>query len=489
VKKVVRTFLIVLGGLVGIVGIGILAANLYIQSKPTQSKIERKLSETLHMPLEIQRTSLTPWGGLSITGITVPQSQPDNPNNFLEAQECSIHFQLLPLFQRKLVIDRVLIDAPKVAWVQNANGRWVFPEAAPAAASEPAPVPPTPGETPSPEPQPSPAPEASASPAPELPVESVKPFEVIMSRLKIRNGSFDFLDAKGRRVAMFTNVNVKVPSATPDLFNGTATCEKISFRDRMFAGELKTHFSYSRERLALSGLKVGIAEGSVTGDAVIKTSEPKSPFSADVKFEKVDINRLISEAGGPWNQAGGALSGYLDIYGQTGNAASINGSGQLVLSNGQLNQYEIFQMLGKILQIEELLQLNLEQASASWRIENGVILVDQLILKSANLRLTAHGTVQPDGRLDLDANLAINKKISRQLPDFIEENFIPVENSDLRSLDFKIYGTASRPRTDLESRVLGKDIEKKIGKKAVDFLNNFIGGKKQKKKITFCRKR
>ncbi|MEI8341885.1 MAG: AsmA family protein, partial [Verrucomicrobiota bacterium] len=166
-KKVVRTFLIVMGLIVGIAGIGLLAANLYIQSKPTQLKIERKLSETLRMPLEIRRTSLTPWGGLSITGITVPQAQPESGGHFVEAQECSIHFQLLPLFQRKLVIDGILLDEPKVVWTQNASGRWVFPETASLPAPEPSPVaeqPAVPMETPSA----SPAPESSpAVPSPE----------------------------------------------------------------------------------------------------------------------------------------------------------------------------------------------------------------------------------------------------------------------------------------------------------------------------------
>ena len=496
-KKVVRTVLISLVAILGIAGIGILSANLYIQSKPTQEKIERKLSETLRLPLEIQRTTLTPWGGLSITGITVPQS-PAEGGNFLDAQECSIHFRFFPLFRRKLVIDQILLDEPKVVWVQNASGRWAYPGIASARQPEPTPVPaqpPAPVETPSESPAPEipqatpagpPAPETPAvatPPAPPVispPVETVRPFEIVLSRLKIENGSFDFSDAAGRRVALFTDVDVEVPAAKPDFVEGTANCEKISFRDSAFVEELKTHFSYSKQRLALSDLKARLADGSVNGTLEVKTSVPKSPFTADVKFEKVDLNRLIAEAGGPWNQASGSLSGFLDIYGQAGDVNSITGSGRLEMTNGQVNQFQVLQMLGKVLQIEELSQLNLQRASASWRIENGVIRVDQLVLQSANLRLTAEGTVQLDGRLDLAANLAINRKISRQLPDFIEANFKPVENSDLRALDFKIFGTTSKPRTDLGTRVLGADIEKKVEKRAVDILHNLFGGRKRK---------
>jgi type II secretion system protein N len=496
VKKVVRTVLISLVAILGIAGIGILSANLYIQSKPTQQKIERKLSGTLRLPLEIQRTSLTPWGGLSITGITVPQS-PAVGGNFLDAQECSIHFQFFPLFRRKLVIDQILLDEPKVVWVQNASGRWAYPwTATTAPLPEPAPgpvQPPAPVETPSESPAPEPPPVApSVSPVPEppavsppppvirLPVEAGRPFEIVLSRLKIENGSFDFSDAAGRRVALFTDVDVEVPTAKPDFVEGTANCEKISFRDCAFVEELKTHFSYSKERLALSDLKARLADGTVNGTLEVKTSVPKSPFTADVKFEKVDLNRLIAEAGGPWNQADGSLSGFLDIYGQAGDVNSITGSGRLEMTNGQVNQFQVLQMLGKVLQIEELSQLDLQRASASWRIENGVIRVDQLVLQSANLRLTAQGTVQLNGQLDLNANLAINRKISRQLPDFIEANFKPVENSDLRALDFKIFGTTSKPRTDLGTRVLGADIEKKVEKRAVDILHNLFGGRKRK---------
>ena len=467
VKKVIRGVLIVFGGLVGIAGIAILTANLYIQSKPTQLKIERKLSETLRLPLEIQRTSLTPWGGLIITGMTVPQSQTEKLPHFLEAKECIVHFQWGPLFWRKLVIDQILINDPKVSWIQNTTGRWVFPETE--SESTGAQIPQEPSAT-------------TVNPAVPEPQTSVpvKPFEMVLSRMRIKNGSFDFSNQKGRRIALFTAVNVEIPTAQINLIEGITTCEKISFHDRLFANDFKTHFSYSPERLALSELNAQMANGQVNGALTIKTSESKSPFSADVKFEKIDLNELLTEAGGAWNQAAGELSGFLDIYGQVDDLNSMVGSGQLVLTNGQFHQFELLKMLGTVLQIEELSQLNFKQATASWRIENGSVRVDQLVLQSTNLRLSAQGLVQLDGRLDLSANLTINQKISRQLPDFIESNFQPIQNSDLRGLDFKIFGTTNHPRTDLGTRILGPDIEKKVEKRAVDILHNIFGGKKRK---------
>src|SRR5438105_2831009 len=53
--------------------VSLLGANLYVQSQATQERIQQELSQRLKMPLQIQRISVTPWGGLKLSGITIPQ--------------------------------------------------------------------------------------------------------------------------------------------------------------------------------------------------------------------------------------------------------------------------------------------------------------------------------------------------------------------------------------------------------------------------------
>ena len=55
--------------------VSLLGANLYVQSQATQERIQQELSQRLKMPLQIQRISVTPWGGLKLSGITIPQKQ------------------------------------------------------------------------------------------------------------------------------------------------------------------------------------------------------------------------------------------------------------------------------------------------------------------------------------------------------------------------------------------------------------------------------
>jgi hypothetical protein len=84
--------------------------------------------------------------------------------------------------------------------------------------------------------------------------------------------------------------------------------------------------------------------------------------------------------------------------------------------------------------------------------------------------------VEFDGDLNLEARLAINRKISVQLPGFILSNFKPLENSDLFCVDFSIHGTLSKPRTNLVERVLGREIKQK----AVDIFRSFFGSGKKR---------
>src|SRR5207302_2057094 len=51
--------------------VSLLGANLYVQSQATQERIQQELSQRLKMPLQIQRISVTPWGGLKLSGITI----------------------------------------------------------------------------------------------------------------------------------------------------------------------------------------------------------------------------------------------------------------------------------------------------------------------------------------------------------------------------------------------------------------------------------
>src|SRR5436305_4984151 len=117
-----------LGALIGLGAVVLLGVNLYVQSQGAQGKIQQELSRSLGVPLKIRSMSVTPWGGLELSGITIPQTVSAGPKHFLEARTFRLRVRFLSLFSRRLVIKEVSLVAPRVVWPQDAEGKWKLPK-------------------------------------------------------------------------------------------------------------------------------------------------------------------------------------------------------------------------------------------------------------------------------------------------------------------------------------------------------------------------
>ena len=71
--------------------------------------------------------SVTPWGGLELSGITIAQTSSVGPRHFLEAKTFRLRVRFLSLFSRRLVIKEVSLINPNVVWPQDAEGKWRLP--------------------------------------------------------------------------------------------------------------------------------------------------------------------------------------------------------------------------------------------------------------------------------------------------------------------------------------------------------------------------
>src|SRR3954467_10447434 len=134
---------------------------MYVQSRGTQARIQQELSQRLGTTLRIRRISVTPWAGLKLTGITIPQSQPGIPSDFLTAKTFRLRIRFGSLFAQHLVIKEISLINPEVVWAQNAEGKWRLPVAPVPTVPEPAPTLPEPVP-----PASSPAPESKSEMAP-----------------------------------------------------------------------------------------------------------------------------------------------------------------------------------------------------------------------------------------------------------------------------------------------------------------------------------
>lgn len=480
VKKLGRILLWLLGGVLGLACLILLGVNLYVQSQGTHHRIQQELSQRLGTPLTLHRISVTPWSGLKLNGIVIPQEPGKLGGDFLQAQTFQLRVQFWSLFSDRLVIRQVSLVKPEVVWAQNSAGKWRLPELPPEKRA-PEPAPPLGAPPPTAVPRVSAAPVLALSPnetkTPMPVVEPPRNFTPEVRRVTLRDGDFTFLDSAGRIVAKFSGLDFTSSFRTATALKGSTQIEKISLRDRFFIEHLDSPLHYDPALLAFSNISADSAGGHLSGNFQMQLQQADSPFQASVKFRDLQAAKLMANAGGPPNMLEGRVEGSLDARGSTADSNSIHGHGEIFLRDGKLQQYSLLVALGQILQIDELMQLQLEQAEVHFHISPGIVTIDQLLLRSPNIRLSAAGTIHFDGKLQLNSQLALNDKIRRQLFEPIRVNFVPVtQPPGYAAIDFHISGTLERPKTDLMDKVVGHDLRDLGG-----VISSLFGHAKKKK--------
>jgi len=496
VKKLHRITLIVLGAMIALGAVFLIGVNLYVQSQGAQAKIQQELSRRLGTPLAIRSMSVTPWGGLELSGITIAQTSSVDPRHFLEAKTFRLRVRFLSLFSRRLVIKEVLLINPNVVWPQNAEGKWRLPSSqevkSPAvSAQQAASVSQSQGENEFVETKA--APVVTAAPATPLsasqvPVNSKPPraeprlaVAPEVRRVSVKDGNFSFLDHAGAPLASFSGVDFRTSIRSALALHGDTKVARISLRDRFFLEQLRSQLRYEPDVLELSKISARAASGEINGYFAMQPEAEDSPFTTSVKFRNVLADQIVENAGGPKGMVSGKLEGNFQASGKTADPNALIGSGEIILRDGRIQQYSLLVLLGQILQIEELQELHLEQAEAKYHLSPGLVTIDDVILRSPNIRLTASGTVAFDGKLKLDSQLAINDRIRGQLFKAIRANFQPTNEPGYSAIGFQVGGTVGRPSTNLMERLVGRDLS--------SMINSFFGGgkkeraKKKKKQI------
>jgi len=456
----------------------LIAVNLYVQSQGTHRRIQQELSQRLGTPLHLRRISVTPWNGLKLNGITIPQ---EGTGDFLQAESFQLRVQFFSLFSDRLVIRQVALIKPEVVWAQNSSGKWRLPELPGEAtkdhgrATSPATV------------TPDGAPPAVASPgvalaavAPNEPAPAETPAPVFtpeVQRVKLKNGDFTFLDSAGKLIAKFAGLDFNSNFRTATSITGNASVQKISLRDKFFIEDLESPLQYDPVELAFSSISAHAAGGAINGHFEMKVQADDSPFTASVKFRDLAAEKLMTNAGGPAGIIQGRVEGFLEAAGKTADSNALTGHGEIFLRDGKLQQYSLLVALGQILQIDELMQLQLEQAEVKYHISPGIVTIDELLLRSPNVRLTATGTINFRGKLRLDSKLALNDKVRRQLFAPIRENFqLLPDQPGYAAVDFKVSGSIDRPKTDLMDKLVGRDLRDLGG-----VISSLFGHAKKKK--------
>ena len=445
--------------------------------KGHKRRIQQELSQRLGTTLKVRRISVTPWAGLKLSGITIPQSQPGVSADFLTAKTFRLRIKFGSLFSQRLVIKEISLINPDVVWAQNADGKWRVPSMP----QEPATGRPSAGDDRTGRRPERPRRREAGSgqrvgPPGPLETEKPAPFTPEIQRVNLVHGRFRFLDEKLESVATFDDVRFRSGFRTATDLRGNISIEKTSLRDRFFLEQLQSPVRYAPDELDFSQITARAGGGEITGRFTLLPQTEDSPFTVSIKFHDVQADRIVTDAGGVRGMITGRLEGYLDASGTTADENALAGAGEIILRDGQVQQYSLLVALGQLLQIAELQKLHFDQAQVKYHLNPGVITIDELLFRSQNIRLSATGTVSFDGKLQLESQLAVNEKMRSQLFRAIRENFQPIDEPGYSAVGFQVSGTVGRPKTNLMDKLIGRDL-KDLG----SVIDSLLGGGKSEK--------
>jgi hypothetical protein len=299
-KQIVQATLLVLGAFAGLVGLGLLAINLYVQSPGTQVRLREIVSENLGCPVSVFRISFTPWNGLHLQDVVI--QDPSGNYSLLRAQDLWIQCNYLPLLRRKLIVRQVFLSGTEIRIPATARLQpEVEPDDHPVTGSESRPD--SVKESP-----PIAKPDAASSrPKKAILAENRLPanFWVEIRKFKIRHGTIYFTGATGVPIATLRDVEGSVQSHKTE-YLGRVRIASAALSDSINAEEISSPVKCSNGALDLENITAQISGGEIHGDFHADLTNSDLPYRLHVELTGVNINEIVSRAGGILDRAHGS---------------------------------------------------------------------------------------------------------------------------------------------------------------------------------------
>lgn len=439
-KRFAKIILAIIAGLAALLLLVLVGINLYLQSGNVQQRIRLATEQALGMPVTVKRTLYTPWSGLTLSGLSLPD--PTVPEaTLVDAPKFSVQFEFWPLLNRRFIITSVSLSDPHLSLRQTEDEKWVLVPAKPPRPAKPIvevpTVPPT-------------------TPVPSEPVIRAPAFTVELQQFHVAGGSADIIDHRGRVLGHLEGLIIDGKIDAAHRVEGDIWIDRIAIADTLFPNRLRAHFVQEGELLSVTDVKCAIADGKVRAEFHAASPRKGPPdFTLKTEVEDVSIPTLISEAHGNEVGTDGRLVGRFELRGNPLDSDSLAGHGEFSLDSAQLRPVDFIQTIGTILRIDELQMLNLKLAQLRFDVKDERIQINDLTLQTENVIISAKGPIRFDGKMKLDGRLMLNEKLQRQLGGLLGDNFTPSEDANYKQVSFDVTGHIDRPKTNLVEKITG----------------------------------
>jgi uncharacterized protein involved in outer membrane biogenesis len=232
---------------------------------------------------------------------------------------------------------------------------------------------------------------------------------------------------------------------------GKSSLAKLVVGNSLFITGIAAPVTFAGDRVRLAPLSGKLADGDVSGElGVVLLGGTK--YIADVKVKDADVAKLLQEMGTKQ-----VMSGKLQLSTSltgTGGLPTINGKGQAEITGGKLMGIPLLELVGTLLQIDQLRDLTFSECKLEFTIADNQMQTPVIRLVAPQVQITGKGTVAlADYALNHDMTLAVAPELLAKLPKEVRAVFAQQPNGML-GLSFRVWGPYDAPKTDLQDKLL-----------------------------------
>ena len=383
-----------------------LLLNLYLQTQGTRSLLNGQLSDITGTPVSIRGIFGLPVLGIRLSSVTAGEN-PAQP--LLSAESITICPDYLSLLHGQLVIAGIRVNHPVVHLTlgktpDRASSSPVSSFGTAAAATTSYTL-------------------ASANSTPSQKTSEADHLHVstlpgdLLHSLSIRNGEFTLHDANGTPSVALTGIRLDADSHRSKAWQGTIHATQAILADHLIIHRISSSLSLAGDlsRLECKELQATLGGGTLGGHASVALNPMQPAYALSIGLDHASMPQLLADATFGTSSAQGSVSGDLTLSGIAGQGATMQGNGSLLCKEAVIQPVDFLKQIGQLLSIDELQLLRLAEGKCAFRVVSGHLIIDDLLLRSENLILTAKGPLQSTGELDLDSRLLFNTKLTGRL--------------------------------------------------------------------------
>ncbi len=232
---------------------------------------------------------------------------------------------------------------------------------------------------------------------------------------------------------------------------GKAKVGLVNLADGFFVRDLSAPLRASAGTLTLAPLRASLGGGKMSGDVTVHTQKGFR-FSARVALKDAQLRTLLEEAHAVQRMSGTVVAD-ATVEG-TGGLETLEGKGQVKVEDCAVAQAPLMTLLATVLRVPELAHPDLDECRATFTLGAGRLVNPALSLKGRSLQLTGRGVTSLRSLvIDYDMTLALDQGLARRIPAQELRDAFKDRGDGFVTIDFKVTGTTSSPRSDVTMRV------------------------------------